>query len=173
MAIKRNVTNAEMKWERNSTLLVLIHRVVGSRAVRKKKRLLVSGLKSTVYPDEVLSSVTCAYKQQSFVPCSRAIYKPTLGPFSHTHTSLSHDDETAWRKLQSRWHLLCLYSRFFYPFNTTKVAQELFVQDLLNLQILDDCIYSRRFEGLSLFALCKKLRWMSTRDYVSRKAIQI
>jgi hypothetical protein len=44
----------------------------------------------------------------------------------------------------------------FYSFNTTKVAQELFVQDLLNLQILDDCIYSRRFEGLSLFALSKK-----------------
>lgn len=39
---------------------------------------------------------------------------------SHTHTSLSHDDETAWRKLQSRWHLLCLYSRFLLSFSYNK-----------------------------------------------------
>lgn len=175
MAIKRNVTNAEMKWERNSTLLVLIHRVVGSRAARKKKKKdfwsAAWKIQCTMMRFFHQSRVHIGSNHLYLVPAPFT-NQPWDRSHTHTHLSLMMTKRPGGSSSHADTSSACTAGSF-YPFHTTKVAQELFVQDLLNPQILDDCIYSRRFEGLSLFALCKKLRWMSTRDYVSRKAIQI
>jgi len=131
--MKGNVSRSERRffllWSTVLGLVLLIHM---NDQIRRGKR---ASQNSGQRPEKIPwwgSFITCAYRQQSFVPCSRAIYKPTLRPFTHTPLimtkrpdgSSSHADTSSVQKVHffeqknvlticTELHNICLIYKYY------------------------------------------------------------